>query len=350
MAGLVAAVRLRELGVEPVVVEKGARPGGSMLLSSGVVWRHRTLEVFTADCPGGDPALQRAIFERLDDNLDWLERAGAPVLERETRNPLTVGRRFHTRGLTEALARRVHDVRLGEPLLELRDGPTILATGGFPVDLARRLGLPLRAAPWSEGDGQRLAMQRGGALSSGLDEFYGRAMPAPPARLEENDFVRLAQVYAARALVLDEMGFPLPGPPAWHEADLVQEIARRPASRAWYLLDDAALASALRDGTVADRVAAVRAAGGTVVDPAELLFEVPDGYRCAVHVIASVTHTLGGLRVDTEARVLDEEGSPLEGLYAAGVDAGGVATGGYASGLAQALVLGLAAAESAAAA
>jgi hypothetical protein len=32
-------------------------------------------------------------------------------------------------------------------------------------------------------------------------------------------------------------------------------------------------------------------------------------------------------------------------VWAAGVDAGGVATGGYASGLAQALVLGLAAAE-----
>jgi hypothetical protein len=35
----------------------------------------------------------------------------------------------------------------------------------------------------------------------------------------------------------------------------------------------------------------------------------------------------------------------VEGLQAAGVDAGAVSTGGYASGLAQALVLGLAAAE-----
>ena len=41
--------------------------------------------------------------------------------------------------------------------------------------------------------------------------------------------------------------------------------------------------------------------------------------------------------------------SAIERLYAAGVDVGGVATGGYASGLAQALVLGLVAAESAAA-
>ena len=54
MAGLVAAARARELGAAPVVLEKGNRPGGSMLLSSGVVWRHHSLEDFQAECPGGD--------------------------------------------------------------------------------------------------------------------------------------------------------------------------------------------------------------------------------------------------------------------------------------------------------
>jgi hypothetical protein len=61
-------------------------------------------------------------------------------------------------------------------------------------------------------------------------------------------------------------------------------------------------------------------------------------------VAAAVTHTVGGLQVGTDARVVG-----LEGIWAAGVDAGGVATGGYSSGLAQALVLGLAAAETIAA-
>ena len=82
MAGLVAAARLRELGVEATVLEKGDRPGGSMLLSSGVVWRHRSLADFRAECPAGDPALQALIVDRLDDGLDWLESArrgaGAP--------------------------------------------------------------------------------------------------------------------------------------------------------------------------------------------------------------------------------------------------------------------------------
>ncbi len=68
-----------------------------------------------------------------------------------------------------------------------------------------------------------------------------------------------------------------------------------------------------------------------------------------MHVTASVTHTIGGLVVDRDARVLDDEGTPVDGLYAAGVDVGGIATGGYSSGLAAALVLGCVAAESAAA-
>ena len=52
------------------------------------------------------------------------------------------------------------------------------------------------------------------------------------------------------------------------------------------------------------------------------------------------------MTIDRDARVLGEDGAVIGGLYAAGVDVGGIATGGYASGLATALVFGLAAAES----
>ena len=89
-------------------------------------------------------------------------------------------------------------------------------------------------------------------------------------------------------------------------------------------------------------VEAARSAGGEVR-------ELEDG-RIAVHVTPGVTHTISGLRVDTSARVLDRRGRPIPGLYAAGADVGGISTGGYSSGLASALVLGLTAAETAAAA
>jgi len=339
MAGLVAAARLRDLGQPVQVLEKGTRPGGSMLLSSGVVWRHRTLEGFREDCPGGDPALQLLIHERLDDALDWLELAAVPATERETGNPRTVGRRFDPQALTDALMRAAGDVTFSRPLAELPDEPAVLATGGFAARLARERGLLLRAAPWSEGDGLRLAEERGAALTGGLDEFYGRALPAPPARVEEGDFVRAAQLYGRFAKVVDHVGRRVfTGPPSWSENDLVQAIANEPAGIAWYVVEPAELAERVRDRTV-----------GQMIDVAEELGadvrREPSG-TVAVKVAAAVTHTLGGLRVDEQARVLDVEGRPVDRLWAAGVDAGGIATGGYASGLATALVLGLAAAES----
>lgn len=342
MAGLVAAARARELGAEVVVWEKGDRAGGSMLLSSGVVWRHRTLEDFRDECPGGDPALQRVLVEELDGALDWLEALGAPVTDRTTGNPRTVGRRFDPRGLTDALVRAAGDVRLQAPFAEA----DVLATGGFGARLARERGLLLRANLWSEGDGLAYALARGAATTPGMDEFYARALPAA---VGESSYVAAAQLYARHALVLDDEGRDL-GEPAWHESDLVQ---RFPGGRAWYVVDARALRERVRERTVAELVEEARAAGGDVRPAEELPFALPPSPKLAeppflaVRVYAAVTHTIGGLRIDERARVLREDGTPVPGLHAAGADAGGVFTGGYGSGLAAALVFGRRAAETA---
>ncbi len=335
MAGLVAAARARELGLKPTVIEKGDRPGGSMCLSSGVVWRHRSFEDFRRECPAGDERLQRQVFERLDDGLAWLEGLGAPVRARETDNPRTVGRRFDPRGLTDRLVRSAGEVRLGRALAPGQTGPIVLATGGFPVRLARVHGLPLRSNAWSEGDGLDFATGRGAASTEGMGEFYGRAMPAP-ARWSEDQFVDHAQLYGHRARVVDENGEEIPvDPDDWSENGLVQAIAGR-GGTAWYVVPRQELDAPTPYGTVAEAIDRARAAGGEVEDRADAI---------AVHVAAAVTHTIGGVAVDERARVLDATGAPIDGLYSAGVDAGGVATGGYASGLAAALVFGLIAAE-----
>jgi succinate dehydrogenase/fumarate reductase flavoprotein subunit len=338
MAGLVAAARLRQLGQVVRLVEKGDRPGGSMLLSSGVVWRHRLAEAFHAECPDGELVLQRLIVERLDDALDWLERTSVQAVEYETGNPRTVGRRFDPPALTEGLVGAAGDVALSTPLNVLPDGPVILATGGFGARLARERGLPLRAAPWSEGDGLRLARRQGAGLAGDLEEFYGRALPAPPARTGDRDFVRAAQLYGRFARVVDDEGrLVFSGEPSWSENDLVQAIARQPGGTAWYVVDAAALAERVRGRTVEEMIVVAEELGGEVRREA--------AGDVAAKVVAAVTHTLGGLRVDERACVLRADGSAIDGLYAAGVDAGGIASGGYASGLAAALVLGLAAAE-----
>jgi succinate dehydrogenase/fumarate reductase flavoprotein subunit len=339
MAGLVAAAEAASRGARVVVHEKGDRPGGSMLLSSGVVWRHRRLEDFRSECPGGTPELQRLVHERLDADLVWLERLGARAVDRSTGNPRTVGARFDTRALTKALAASGGEIRLGAPLRELPDGvPVVLATGGFQAsqELVRRWVTPeadrlfLRATPWSTGDGLRLGLAAGGRATAGMDEVYGRAMPAPPARIRETQFVELAQLYAHHADV-ESLGGERYVPRTWSEIDVVQWLARQRGARAIYRIAAAQLVQRVRERTVGEMVDAAERAGAPV-------HRSPD--EVTVEVVAGITTTLGGLAVDSSARV-------APGLYAAGADVGGIATRGYASGLAAALVLGRIAAASA---
>jgi len=223
------------------------------------------------------------------------------------------------------LVKAAGDVSL-EAELPRDEFPLVLATGGFAVRYAREHGLLVRCNPWSEGDGLDFAQKRGADLAGDLDEFYGRAMPAPPARIREEGYVRLSQLWDGEARVVNENGEEFfPGPPAWHESDLAQAIARQPGGTAWFVVP-----AELREDP---RVVALREAGGTVFEE--------DG-ELRLHVAAAVTHTQGGIAVDSRARV-----KGVDGLFAAGADVGGISAGGYSSGLAAALVLGRISAESA---
>ena len=339
MAGLVAAAEAVARGASVVVHEKGDRPGGSMLLSSGVAWRHRTLEDFLRECPGGSVELQTLVHERLDGDLAWLERLGARVVAHETGNPRTTGVRFEPRSLTDTLVRHGGELRLGDPLRELPSGrPVVLATGGFAAsrDLVRESITPeadallLRATPWSTGDGLGLGRSAGATTTAGMDEFYGRNMPAPPARVGETEFVSLAQLYARHAEVESATGERYEAR-TWSEIDVVQWTARQPGARATYRVPGSRLAERVRGRTIGEMVTAAERAGAPVRRTRG---------RVEVDVVAGITTTLGGLAVDTSARA-----APL--VYAAGCDVGGISTGGYASGLAAALVLGRVAAASA---
>ena len=339
MAGLVAAAEARGLGADPLVVEKLPRPGGSMRLSSGVIWRHRDFDRFRDECPDGDERLQRLLFERLDGDLDWLESVGAPVVERDTGNPLTTGTRFDPEGMTDALTRAFGSVRLDEPLGDAPGSvPLVLATGGFAAsrDLLRAHVSPeadhafLRAAPGSTGDGLRIGLEAGGRASAGLDQVYARAMPAPPARIGEGDLVRLSQLYAKHATVTNGRGERYETR-TWSETDVAQWQLRQPRARAWFTVPDERLGERVRDRTVAEMLEAAEEAGAPVRRGDD---------DVTVETVAGVTTTLGGLAID-------ESGRAAPGVFACGADAGGIATGGYASGLAAALVFGRIAARAA---
>ena len=340
MAGLVAAAEARRLGAEALVLEKLARPGGSMRLSSGVIWRHRDFDRFREECPDADERLQRLLFERLDGDLDWLESLGAPVVARETGNPLTAGTRFDPAGLTDALVEAAGPgVRVAERLREPPpDLPLVLATGGFAADrelleehVSPEAGYAfLRAAPGSTGDGLRIGLAAGAATSAGLDQVYARAMPAPPARIAEDDLVRLSQLYARHAEVTNERGESYETA-TWSEIDVAQWQLRQPHARAWFSVPVDRLGERVRERTVEEMIDSAEAAGAPVRRDQE---------HVTVETVAGVTTTLGGLAIDEHARV-------ATGVFACGADAGGIATGGYASGLAAALVFGRIAAHAA---
>ena len=341
MAGLVAAAEARRHGARVTVYEKLDRPGGSMRLSSGVVWRHREFERFRAECPAGDERLQRLLFERLDADLRWLEGLGAPVGARDTANPLTTGMRFDPEGLTAALVEAAggENLRCGAALSQAPgEAPLVLATGGFAAsrDLLRRHVTPeadhvlLRSAPGSTGDGLRLGLAAGGKTGTGLEEVYARLMPAAPAAVRAEDFVRLSQLYARHAEVRNVHGERF-RTTSWSEVDVAQWAARQPQARAWLRVPNDRLGERVRERSVGEMVDAAESTGAPVRWGTE---------DVTVETAAGVTTTLGGLLTDEHARV-------APGVFACGADAGGVATGGYASGLAAALVFGRIAARAA---
>jgi succinate dehydrogenase/fumarate reductase flavoprotein subunit len=331
MAGLAAAAEARSRGADVLLLEKGDVAGGAMRWSSGVIWRHASWDAFRLECPRGDAAVQRAVWERLDADLDWLEARGARVTERSTGNPRTVGRRFDTGSIVEALA---GDVRLRSPLREPANAPVVLATGGFAAsaELMRAYVTPVtlrvRSTPWSTGDGLRLGLDAGGTLSAGMDEIYGRAMPDAP--LVRSRWITDAQLYARHGALRD--GDESFTPSTWSEIDAVQWLARRQG--AWLEVGHDVLGERTPYGPVAQQIERAEAAGAPVRR---------EGDTISVRVAAAVTTTLGGLKADASGRVAD-------GIWAAGCDVGGVSTGGYSSGLAAALVMGRLAARAALAA
>ena len=424
LAGLTAALRATELGARGTLLEKGDRPGGSFVLSSGYVWSYKNMPTFRREAPGGDATLQELILERLGSGLDWLEGVGGVRLARETGNPLTFGARFDPEQTVAALVDRVRasggEILTGTALEALLEGTAgritgvratssetreeygadavVLASGGFAANpdlvgrhiTGARGRMLVRAHPRSTGDGFLAALESGALASTGLDEFYGRNLPAPPAEFPPERFVEVSQLYGRHAVAVNARGERYTDEGAdWSETDLARATARQPGLYAWYVLDVAGLEARVRERTVKEMVEVARSTGGTVLEAASLeeladeLAErgVPrdavlrtleeynaaiatgqgispprtgparplrDAPFVAVKVAPSITHTVGGLAVDAGCRVLRREDErPIQGLYAAGVEVGGVSVGGYTSGLASALVFGKTAAESA---
>ena len=286
----------------------------------------------------------------------------------------------------------------------IRARSVILATGGFGAGralLERHVSpfadaMLLRANPNSAGDGLVAALGAGARTSSSMSTFYGHTMPGLPADVPPERWVSVTQYYTQDAILVNERGerfFDESRSMADETAPF--EIARQPGGRAWLAMDrrvhdDDPLPGRSR--------AAVRTAYGNAVDAgapnvtADTIEGLADGLASmgvdrarfiatietfngaiaagtgeqlpvprrrsafglveppfrALAVRAGITFTLGGIDVDADLRVLDRDGRPIPGLFAAGADAGGTYDRGYMGGLVLGLVQGRAAGRAAA--
>ena len=305
MAGLVAAARARELGRDVVVREKGI---ADRRLDAAVVLRDLAAPRL-GRLPPGVPRRRRApAAARLG-----APRRGARVA-RAARGAASSGTRPATRSPSASASTRAGSPRCSPgdvSRIELNtEGcghgdareATILCTGGFAASCGARDALhrarSVAAAP-REPAGRRATASAtrstaGAALSAGMDEFYGRNMPDAP--WDETELVSLSQLYGRFARIFDEDGDRVllarrrlvvgderrPGDRAPARREGVLRARRRGARRARPRPD--------RGGAGCGRAA--RRRGSSLGD---LPFDPPGGSVAAVRVIASITHTIGGI-------------------------------------------------------
>jgi fumarate reductase flavoprotein subunit len=288
-------------------------------------------------------------------------------------------------------------VRRGDSAVVYKAGAIVIADGGFPANpelFQRYIGprpdrVLRRNAGTAMGDGLRMALDAG-AAATGLDRFYGHLLSrdamtnealspypqidavaaaaivvsADSRRLFDegeggiaitNRLARLADPLCATvvcdAAIWEKAGRAAQVPPnpqlesaggTLYRADTVEGLARAAGLPPIGLADTVAGYNAAIAAGAIGSLATVRSAKtGMPTAIAEPPF-------FAIPICPAITNTMGGIAIDGDARVLDLDGSPIPGLYAAGGATGGLEGGGavgYVGGLIKASVFALRAAE-----
>jgi succinate dehydrogenase/fumarate reductase flavoprotein subunit len=233
----------------------------------------------------------------------------------------------------------------------------------------------------------------GASASRCLAGFYGHLVPSPLAELRQDQYLQLTQYYSNHCILVNRLGRRFTDESLGDEVSN-QATFHQPGSRAVLLCDERirtafAVTAPYPHGQVIDRMASAEAVGGRYAGKRtkDELIDVVAGWGVARRALATtldqwaaasagdkaaldvprttrpepfvdppfhalelqpaITFTFGGLRVDPDGRVLDRDGAPVPGLFAAGADAGGLQDVRYVGGLALGLVFGPRAARTA---
>lgn len=338
----------------------------------------------------------------LGGGLDWKGRGPDVFLRRlgellaQFGGKLLLGRRGESLLTADGRCVGVEAVHEGESERYESRG-VVLADGGFQADLdmLRKHIAPMaeavkqRGAATGTGDGLRMATAIGAATTE-LNRFYGHLLCKEAF---SNDLLWPYPVLddiAVAAVVVDESGkrFVDEGGGGIYMANI---LAGREDPTSAVLVFDSKIwegpgranrvpANPLleRSGATihrADTLEALAAATGVAVEPlvnsvatyndavntgsldkldplrtvsryAPMPIAIPPFF--AIRMCAGITYTMGGIKIDGQARVVGTNGRPIEGLYAAGTTTGGLEGGErarYVGGLSRAGVFGMKAAQ-----
>lgn len=360
--------------------------GGRFIRAGAVTWQNWTM----------------APPRRLVAGPDWQGRGPDVMLRlladrlRHFGGELILGAKAGSLILRDGHCVGVEAERNGAPL-SLSARAVVLADGGFQgnTDLLRRhiTAVPdrvkQRGTATGRGDGLRMAEEAGAAITA-LDRFYGHLLCRDAMTSDQVWPYPELDAIAAAGIVVNHRGarFMDEGMGGIHMANTLARSAD--PLDATLVFDTPIWDGAGRSARIPVNPELVRA-GGTVhraptldalaalagIDPAGLRQSVAahnaailagtlgqldpprsdDRYRpmpiatgpfLAIPACAGITYTMGGIRIDADARVLREDGSAIPGLYAAGATTGGIEGGelvGYTGGLSKAAVFGFRAAE-----
>lgn len=389
MAGLTAGLSALEEGAAVTLFEKAPEVGGTTLLSGGLIWTFSDFSMLRDLVPNGDAQLQWLVYDTIDSGREWLREKGVRFGPFRTRADDVRAQGIEPPQAISVLVEQFKKLG-GELICEtgmeslmvsngavcgiraVRDGvvseeegaAVILATGGFqgnPELVSRYIvreadNLCLRSNPWSTGDALVAASAVGADLSSGMNTFYGHALPAPPARLSSLDFQGMTQHCGRHSVAINLAGRRFADESEGRGEEILnQQLAVQPQGRGFYILDQGMLdtppfeGDERLNGQIVDRA---RKIGAPVVD-AQTLEDLCSGlgelgvsaaralteltkfnklilagragelwpprrrYQTplcnppfvAVGVKAGITCTMGGLRVDEKTRVLRRAGS-----------------------------------------
>ncbi len=299
-------------------------------------------------------------------------------------------------------------VRQGERTFEVKAQSTVLADGGFQgnAQLVQRFISPRpdcltqRSAGTGQGDALIMAEAAGARLTEAAS-FYGHLLARDSLHKPGLWPYPTMDTLVGGAIMVDRSGrrflneglggialsnalARLPDPLAatavfdqaiWDGAGRTELVPPNPqleaAGGTLVRADDlAALAAAIEvpadnlQDTVAGYNRAVLAGAGSTLVPTRTsgrmfgesrgsskrveLMPIAQPPFYAIALVAGISYTMGGIEIDSHARVIARDGAPFPGLFAAGSCTGGIEggpLGGYVGGFLKAVTLGLIAAE-----